>query len=110
MIYFLFSFIWLISDINHAPIITNLPLVTPVSVAENGALGATVYQVSVSDQNSLDKHTYTATFNPGIYANYLVMNSNSKYRLKRTLRKSKERFLLCHINRIDFLVKFKYTH
>lgn len=65
-------------DINHAPVIDNLPIGTPVSVAENEALGASVYQVSVSDQNSLDTHTYTGAFVPGLFANYFVINSNSK--------------------------------
>ena len=58
--------------------IDNLPLTSAVSVAENSAVGSSVYQVSTSDQNVLDTHTYTATFNPGIFANYLVINSNSK--------------------------------
>ncbi|CAC5399740.1 unnamed protein product [Mytilus coruscus] len=66
-----------IADINHAPVIDNLPIGTPVSVAENKALGASVYQVSVSDQNSLDTHTYTGAFVPGLFANYFVINSNT---------------------------------
>ncbi|XP_063407515.1 cadherin-23-like [Mytilus trossulus] len=66
-----------IADINHAPVIDNLPIGTPVSVAENEALGASVYQVSVSDQNSLDTHTYTGAFVPGLFANYFVINSNT---------------------------------
>nr|XP_022298872.1 protein dachsous-like [Crassostrea virginica] len=51
-----------ITDLNEPPVITNLP--SDVTVSENSALSSSVYDIQVSDNNTDDTHTYTATFVP----------------------------------------------
>lgn len=65
--------------INTAPVITNLPLASPISVPENSALSASVFQVSVSDVNTGDTHTYSASYNPGLGSTLFSFNTASEY-------------------------------
>lgn len=64
-----------ISDINTAPVITNLP--TTVSVAENTAATTDVYTVTKTDVNSLDTHTWTSTISPASGSLYFTIDSTT---------------------------------
>lgn len=61
--------------INTAPVITNLPLASPISIPENSALSSSVFQVSVSDVNTGDTHTYSASYNPGLGSTLFSFNT-----------------------------------
>ncbi|KAK3581876.1 hypothetical protein CHS0354_000291, partial [Potamilus streckersoni] len=65
-----------ITGINNNPVINNLPLGAPLSVAENTALGSTVYTVSVTDLDP-DVHTWTMTSSPGTGMSYFTLNSGT---------------------------------
>lgn len=67
------------TGINTSPVITNLPLASPISIPENSALSASVFQVSVSDVNAGDTHTYTASYNPGLGSTLFSFNAASEY-------------------------------
>nr|XP_022309583.1 protocadherin Fat 4-like [Crassostrea virginica] len=67
----------IISGINTAPVITNLPISSPISVPENSALSASVFQVSVSDVNTGDTHTYSASYNPSLGSSLFSFNTAS---------------------------------
>ena len=64
-------------DINHLPEITNLPTAT-VSVPENSAIDTQVFKVEVSDLDTTDTHTYSATFTPGEGDAYFSIDPASK--------------------------------
>ncbi|KAL3847207.1 hypothetical protein ACJMK2_018129 [Sinanodonta woodiana] len=63
-----------ISGLNTAPVITNLPTVSSLSVQENTNLGTSVYQVSAID-NDRDTLYYTMTSVPGTGMDYFQINS-----------------------------------
>ena len=65
-------------DINNAPTMTNLPLVSSQLVEENAALGSSVFQVSISDADSGQTHTYSATFSPGWASTYFTIGASGK--------------------------------
>ncbi|XP_061179511.1 protocadherin-like wing polarity protein stan, partial [Saccostrea echinata] len=65
----------IISGINTAPVITNLPLAAPLTVPENSALSMSVFQVSVSDVNSADTHTYAASYTPSLGSTLFSLNT-----------------------------------
>ncbi|XP_056008142.1 cadherin-23-like [Ostrea edulis] len=65
----------IISGINTAPIITNLPLASPISVSENSALSLSVFQVSISDVNAGDNHVYSASYNPSLGSTLFSLNT-----------------------------------
>ncbi|KAL3857781.1 hypothetical protein ACJMK2_012417 [Sinanodonta woodiana] len=67
----------IITGINSAPTITNLPLASNLSVAEGTALGTSVFAVSVSDLNIGDNHTFTMTSTPGSGMNYFSISSST---------------------------------
>ncbi|XP_078310911.1 uncharacterized protein LOC111132593 isoform X2 [Crassostrea virginica] len=54
----------IISGINTAPVISNLPLSSPISVPENSAPSSSVYHVSVKDVDAGQTHTFYASYNP----------------------------------------------
>lgn len=64
--------------INTAPTITNLPLSSALSVPENGGLSASVYQVSVTDVDAGQTHTFYASYNPSTGSSLFTMNPTSK--------------------------------
>uniref|UniRef100_K1PJ82 Cadherin-23 n=1 Tax=Magallana gigas TaxID=29159 RepID=K1PJ82_MAGGI len=64
-------------DINSAPILTNLPLSSPVSVSENSALGVSVFQVSYSDIDTSDTHVILATFSPSSGGSIFTVDSTT---------------------------------
>ncbi|KAL3872815.1 hypothetical protein ACJMK2_036014 [Sinanodonta woodiana] len=63
-----------ISGLNTAPVITNLPLVSSLSVQENTNLGTSVYQVTATD-NDGDTLYYSMTSVPGTGLDYFQINS-----------------------------------
>ncbi|KAK3087566.1 hypothetical protein FSP39_007616 [Pinctada imbricata] len=65
-----------IDDINHLPVITNLPTST-ISVNENTAIDTQVFKVNVSDLNPGDTSTFTATYSPGEGENYFTIDPNT---------------------------------
>lgn len=67
----------IISGINTAPTITNLPLTSALSVPENGGLSASVYQVSVTDVDAGQTHTFYASYNPSTGSSLFTMNPTS---------------------------------
>ncbi|XP_052706933.1 protocadherin Fat 4-like [Crassostrea angulata] len=64
----------IISGINTAPTITNLPLSSALSVPENGGLSASVYQVSVTDVDVGQTHTFYASYSPSTGSSLFSMN------------------------------------
>lgn len=64
--------------INTAPTITNLPLSSALSVPENGGLSASVYQVSVTDVDVGQTHTFYASYSPSTGSSLFSMNPTSK--------------------------------
>lgn len=67
----------IVTDINSAPILTNLPLSSPVSVSENSALGVSVFQVSYSDIDTSDTHVILATFSPSSGGSIFTVDSTN---------------------------------
>ncbi|XP_062608396.1 protocadherin beta-2-like [Saccostrea cucullata] len=65
----------IITGINSVPVITNLPLAAPITVPENSALSMSVFQVSVSDVNTADNHTYAASYNHSLGSTLFSLNS-----------------------------------
>ncbi|KAK3583305.1 hypothetical protein CHS0354_038915 [Potamilus streckersoni] len=63
-----------ISGLNTAPVITNLPIVSSLSIQENTNLGTSVYQVTATD-NDRDTLFYTMTSVPGSGMGYFQINS-----------------------------------
>ncbi|XP_048729930.2 protocadherin Fat 4-like [Ostrea edulis] len=66
-----------VTDINTAPTITNLPLASAVSVPENSALGVSVFQLSFSDLDTTDTHVVTATYTPSSGGTIFTMDTTS---------------------------------
>ncbi|XP_055997768.1 protocadherin Fat 2-like [Ostrea edulis] len=65
-----------INDINHVPVINNLPTST-ITVPENTVVGTGVFTVKVTDQDPTDTHTYTATFSPAEGQAYFTVDANT---------------------------------
>lgn len=78
--------------INTAPTITNLPLSSALSVPENGGLSASVYQVSVTDVDVGQTHTFYASYSPSTGSSLFSINPTSKlfclYIFKRMSKRS----------------------
>ncbi|KAJ8306744.1 hypothetical protein KUTeg_015785 [Tegillarca granosa] len=70
-----YIFCLLSADINNAPSFTNLPLPTPKYIPENSVLGLSVHHVSITDPNSKDTHTFTASYNPIEGAKYFQIDT-----------------------------------
>ncbi|KAK3611794.1 hypothetical protein CHS0354_014146 [Potamilus streckersoni] len=66
-----------ITDINGAVNINNLPLGSALTVPENTAIGNSVFQISITDSNVGDTHTYTMTSSPGSGLSFFGINSSS---------------------------------
>ncbi|KAK3581873.1 hypothetical protein CHS0354_000289 [Potamilus streckersoni] len=66
-----------ITDINGAVSINNLPLGSALPVFENTALSTSIFQVSVTDPNAGDTHTYTMTSSPGSGMNYFSIDGST---------------------------------
>ncbi|KAL3855401.1 hypothetical protein ACJMK2_014612 [Sinanodonta woodiana] len=66
-----------IADINGAVNINNLPLGSALTVPENTAIGNSVFQISITDPNPGDTHTYTMTSSPGNGLNFFKIDSSS---------------------------------
>ncbi|KAL3861471.1 hypothetical protein ACJMK2_007505 [Sinanodonta woodiana] len=66
-----------ITDINGAVSINNLPLGSALPIFENTALSTSVFQVSVTDSNVGDTHTYTMTSSPGSGMNYFSIDGST---------------------------------
>ncbi|KAL3874390.1 hypothetical protein ACJMK2_037416, partial [Sinanodonta woodiana] len=64
----------MISGLNTAPVITNLPIVSSLSIQENTNLGTSVYQVTAIDTDG-DTLFYTMTSVPGTGMDYFQINS-----------------------------------
>ncbi|XP_061171751.1 protocadherin Fat 4-like [Saccostrea echinata] len=64
-----------VTGINTAPSITNLPLASAITVSENSALGASVFQVSYSDIDATDTHVFTTTYSPAAGGNIFTTNA-----------------------------------
>ncbi|VDI71001.1 Hypothetical predicted protein [Mytilus galloprovincialis] len=62
-------------DINYVPVIKNLPLPSALVVSENSALGLSIFQVSIQDNDGADTHTYTMTSSPSDGVLYFDINS-----------------------------------
>ncbi|XP_052079677.1 protocadherin Fat 4-like isoform X2 [Mytilus californianus] len=62
-------------DINYVPVIRNLPLPSALVVSENSALGLSIFQVSIQDNDGADTHTYTMTSSPSDGVLYFDINS-----------------------------------
>ncbi|XP_053377282.1 cadherin-related family member 2-like isoform X2 [Mercenaria mercenaria] len=67
----------IVHDINDVPQIVNLGLSDAIAVHEGTALGTVVYTVSYIDLDTADTHTFHATYNPTLAANYFEMNITS---------------------------------
>ncbi|XP_078334887.1 protocadherin Fat 4-like [Crassostrea virginica] len=67
----------IVTDINSAPTITNLPLASSVPVPENSPLGLSVFQVSYTDIDSTDAHVFQATYSPSSGGSILTINSTT---------------------------------
>ncbi|CAC5375305.1 unnamed protein product [Mytilus coruscus] len=61
-------------DINYVPVIRNLPLPSALVVSENFALGLSIFQVSIQDNDGADTHTYTMTSFPSDGVLYFDIN------------------------------------
>ncbi|KAK3589768.1 hypothetical protein CHS0354_021098 [Potamilus streckersoni] len=66
-----------ITDINSAVNIVNLPLGSALSVPENTVLGKAIYQISISDPDVGNNHTYSMTSLSGTGMSYFAINSSS---------------------------------
>ncbi|XP_063407101.1 protocadherin Fat 3-like [Mytilus trossulus] len=66
-----------VTGLNTAPVIdNNIQSYVPV-VLENSALGSSVYQVTITDPDVGDVHTYSATFTPSTASNYFSIDSST---------------------------------
>ena len=64
--------------INSLPVISNLPLSTPVTIQENSALSTSVFQVAVTDVDVGQTHTYQLYCSPSIGSTLFYINSSSQ--------------------------------
>ncbi|CAC5406188.1 unnamed protein product [Mytilus coruscus] len=62
-------------DINYVPVIRNLPLPSALVVSENSALGLSIFQVSIQDNDGSDTHTYSMTSFPSDGVLYFDIDS-----------------------------------
>ncbi|XP_061190353.1 cadherin EGF LAG seven-pass G-type receptor 2-like [Saccostrea echinata] len=67
----------IIEGINSVPTITNLPLLTPITVQENVALSTPVFQVSFTDVDAGQNHTYHLYCNPSLGSTLFSINSTN---------------------------------
>jgi hypothetical protein len=67
-----------VSDINHAPTFTLLPLAASLSIPENSDLAMSVFTVIGVDQDLIDTLTYVMTSSPGQGMDYFDLHINSK--------------------------------
>ena len=65
-----------ITDINDPVVISNLPLT--ITVLENMVIGTNVFNVSYSDDDTLQTHTFSLTSSPTSGLSYFRVSS-SKY-------------------------------
>ncbi|XP_076113799.1 cadherin EGF LAG seven-pass G-type receptor 1-like [Mytilus galloprovincialis] len=64
-------------DINYVPVIKNLPLPSALVVSENSALGLSIFQVSIQDNDGADTHTYTMMSFPSDGVSYFDINPSN---------------------------------
>ncbi|CAG2211209.1 unnamed protein product [Mytilus edulis] len=62
-------------DINYVPVIKNLPLPSALVVSENSALGLSIFQVSIQDNDGSDTHIYSMTSSPSDGVLYFDIDS-----------------------------------
>lgn len=67
-----------VAGINSAPVISNLPLSTPVTVQENSPLSSSVYQVLITDVDLGQNHTFQVHSTPSIGSTLFSIDSTSK--------------------------------
>ncbi|XP_078337333.1 uncharacterized protein LOC111138019 [Crassostrea virginica] len=67
----------IIEGINSLPVISNLPLSTPVTIQENSALSTSVFQVAVTDVDVGQMHTYQLYCSPSIASTLFFINSSN---------------------------------
>ncbi|XP_062601137.1 protocadherin Fat 4-like [Saccostrea cucullata] len=65
----------ILEGINSAPSITNLPLLTPITVQENVAMSTAVFQVSFSDVDAGQNHTYHLFCSPSLGSTLFSIDS-----------------------------------
>ncbi|KAL3873969.1 hypothetical protein ACJMK2_037043 [Sinanodonta woodiana] len=53
-----------IKDANEPVVINNMPYLTTINVSENTAIGASVFQVNITDPNTYDNHYFNMTIVP----------------------------------------------
>ncbi|KAL3853881.1 hypothetical protein ACJMK2_013180, partial [Sinanodonta woodiana] len=66
-----------ITDLNSAVNINNLPLGSALTVSENTVLGTAIYQISISDPDVGNNHTYSMASLSGSGMNYFAINSST---------------------------------
>ncbi|XP_071127690.1 protocadherin Fat 4-like [Mytilus edulis] len=64
-------------DINYVPVIKNLPLPSALVVSENSALGLSIFQVLMQDNDGADTHKYTMTSFPSDGVLYFDINPSN---------------------------------
>ncbi|XP_052706998.1 cadherin-23-like [Crassostrea angulata] len=67
----------IIEGINSAPVISNLPLSTPVTVQENSPLSSSVYQVLITDVDVGQNHTFQVYSTPSIGSTLFSIDSTT---------------------------------
>lgn len=76
-----------LAGINSAPVISNLPLSTPVTVQENSPLSSSVYQVLITDVDVGQNHTFQVYSTPSIGSTLFSIDSTSKQMMTSVLKK-----------------------
>ena len=78
IIFFFHALFFFSQGINSLPVISNLPLSTPVTIQENSALSTSVFQVAVTDVDVGQTHTYQLYCSPSIGSTLFFVNSSSQ--------------------------------
>lgn len=97
-----------VAGINSAPVISNLPLSTPVTVQENSPLSSSVYQVLITDVDLGQNHTFQVHSTPSIGSTLFSIDSTSKKMMLLLKTKSIFKILNVHLSDIAILLFIEF--